>query len=154
MNLKELLLTTIHNRWTNFVETPTGFPDHPPQDTCWIWTGTTKPSRRMAPPQPRAQFLNRLINPRQILYGLHKNILAEDVPRTTTHCGNSLCINPLHVRDNGAPSQAPSLVAPLNPSTIDWSSIFETIPDATSFTPEQLADMTGAPLDAAQDWLA
>ncbi|WP_036281414.1 hypothetical protein [Methylocystis sp. ATCC 49242] len=166
MNVKRFLQQVIKNRWTSLIEDPTGFPDEPPRDKCWLWTGYVrpapqgytyvngKPNKRSGFEQPEAKLLGKLVNPRHLLFAFHQNLFNEETPRLKATCGNPACVNPLHTQNLGANLQASTLTVALNPATIDWSSIFETIPDATSFTPEQLAEMTGAPLDAAQDWLS
>lgn len=152
MIVKVLILSILKSRWTKLIDGASGFPDAPPENKCWIWKGNIQPSK--GNDQPRASFLGQLVNPRHLLYGLHNNLFTEHPPRLRPTCGNSLCINPLHALPIGIVGDNSSEVPKFDPFKVDWSELFTTLGLSRSLSAEEIAEQTGAPIEAAQAWLS
>jgi hypothetical protein len=143
MSIRSIFYVVVASRWANLIENPVGFPYQPPKDNCWLWKGYMAPGGR-----PRAKLLGQQVNPRRILYELHtgKN------PHLRMTCGCSNCINPLHAKDH---SEVEERVPIFTVSNINWDLTFKGMPDIDfdNITAEELAEQTGAPLEAAQKYL-
>lgn len=147
MHLKSVVLASIKRRWTKLIENPQGFPESPPKDLCWTWTGSVKPPAVLNGfPSPRARFVGNLVNPRAVLYALH---VADDNMMLKPECKNPLCINPLHQRPLGlAREELPQF----DPMKADWQQLFKDINLPTNLTPEEIVEQVGCPIEAAQQW--
>lgn len=114
MFARKLLVDRL-TRWSKLVEDPSGFPEHPDPNHCWIWTGAyiqarnyntmvartpDKPlvlEQRYAEREARASFLGQPVAPHRVLIAFHLGKDLHEIGRvSSTCCGGRSCINPLH----------------------------------------------------------
>lgn len=149
--------------WREFIENPTGFPDNPPKQDCWVWTGAVRSG------QPRVSLSGKRENPRRVLFAYHHNLFEVATPRLRTHdCGNPLCVNPRHtapvnkqewhhmkktVDRDVAPTHGQYLVAPPVDPFESITKEFNSVGVHPGMSIETVMGLTGLPRFAVEKWL-